>query len=159
MNQCPKCGYSPNTKKNKFLDCVYLTPDECTKLIEKFGKTYTDTAIEKLNNYLMSRGKQFKYKSHYHTILTWERNNGSDGNSVAEQKAEKFIDLLKDRSNRFMPEMGRDMEDAFRRMGQKWAVLQEKVVSMPYRIKEQFMKAYMGETIYPDRIKEASGER
>ena len=40
------------------------------KLIEKFGSD-TKNWIERLNNYIGSKGK--KYKSHYHTILAWDR--------------------------------------------------------------------------------------
>jgi len=57
--------------KKKFLDFVYLTSEEFQKLVEKFGEGQTRIWIEKLNNYLGSKGK--KYKSHYHTILNWER--------------------------------------------------------------------------------------
>ncbi len=57
--------------KRKFLDFVLLTNDEHEKLISKFGKTETLEWIERLNEYVGSKGK--KYKSHYHTILTWSR--------------------------------------------------------------------------------------
>ena len=56
--------------KTKFLDFVFLTEEEHKKLIEKFGEIGTQERIEKLNNYIGSKGK--RYKSHYHTILSWE---------------------------------------------------------------------------------------
>jgi len=55
--------------KVKYLDFILLTPEEHQKLIEKLGKQKTIEMIEKLNNYIGSKGK--KYKSHYHTILNW----------------------------------------------------------------------------------------
>ena len=57
--------------KRKFLDFVLLTDDEHKNLISKFGKTETLEWIERLNEYIGSKGK--KYKSHYFTILSWER--------------------------------------------------------------------------------------
>lgn len=66
-----------NTKregiKNQHEEFVYLTTDQYNKLVDKWGKTNTDSAIYKLNNYLGSSGK--KYVSHYHTLLKW----GFDG--------------------------------------------------------------------------------
>lgn len=50
-------------------DAVLLTSDEYNKLIEKLGEKEALNYIEKLNNYILSKGK--KYKSHYHTILNW----------------------------------------------------------------------------------------
>jgi hypothetical protein len=64
--------------KNKHLSFVFLSKEEYEKLILKFGEEGTCERIYKLNNYIGSKGK--KYKSHYHTILSWEskneRNNG-----------------------------------------------------------------------------------
>lgn len=61
----------PANPKIKHLSAVYLTPEEHAKLIEKFGKEKTAVWIYDLNNYLMTSGK--KSKSHYHTILVWDR--------------------------------------------------------------------------------------
>jgi 5-methylcytosine-specific restriction endonuclease McrA len=55
--------------KEKYLDFVYLSAEEHQKLVEKYGELTTTRCIEKLNNYLGSKGD--KYKSHYHTILSW----------------------------------------------------------------------------------------
>ncbi len=57
--------------KTRFLDFVFLTEEEHEKLLNKLGKDKTDNMIEKLNNYIGSKGK--KYKSHYFTILSWDR--------------------------------------------------------------------------------------
>ena len=59
--------------KKKFLEFVYLTNQEETKLIAQFGVAGAKERIENLNSYLGSKGD--KYKSHYHTILNWERMN------------------------------------------------------------------------------------
>ena len=63
-----------HSEKNKHLDCVLLTKDEFSKLTESFGIEGTNQRIQNLNDYIMSKG--VKYKSHYHTILNWERKNG-----------------------------------------------------------------------------------
>lgn len=63
--------------KDKYIECVYLSQDEYNKLIEKLGKTKTNGMIEDLNNYIMSKGK--RYKSHYHTILNWDRMESKKG--------------------------------------------------------------------------------
>lgn len=56
--------------KKQFLEFVFLTEDEHQKLIKKFGDSTQDW-IERLNDGIGSKG--YKYKSHYHTILNWER--------------------------------------------------------------------------------------
>jgi len=58
-----------NIYKTLFLDFVYLKAEEYQKLIDKLGRGRTEEYIEKLNNYIGSKGK--RYKSHYHTILNW----------------------------------------------------------------------------------------
>ena len=62
-----------NVKKNEYMEFVYLTDDEHSKLIEQFGDAGLEERIARLNNYIGSKG--IKYKSHYHTILSWERKN------------------------------------------------------------------------------------
>jgi hypothetical protein len=69
--------------KTKYLDCVLLTDEEHVKLKELFPSSIEDK-LSKLNDYVLSVGK--KYKSHYHTVLTWARKDGWDG------KPEKEID-------------------------------------------------------------------
>ncbi len=59
------------TDKQRFLDFVFLTKTEHEKLIRKFGLSGTAKRIEELNNGIGSKG--YKYKSHYFTILSWER--------------------------------------------------------------------------------------
>lgn len=60
-----------NDKKIKYGEYVLLTEAEYGQLVERLGESTTNDYIERLNNYIGSRGK--KYKSHYHTILNWVR--------------------------------------------------------------------------------------
>lgn len=53
---------------------VHLTAEEEKKLTEKMGEKTTAGYIQKLENYVGSKGR--KYKSHYHTILTWWQKDG-----------------------------------------------------------------------------------
>lgn len=50
---------------------VFLTEGEFQKLIDKFGGLEAGVKIADLNEYIGSTGR--KYKSHYHTILNWDR--------------------------------------------------------------------------------------
>ena len=89
----PSISNSIKEKHNKkrFLDCVTLTENEHKKLVEKFGENTTDDLIEELNNYIMSKGK--KYKSHYHTILSWARRKGG-GNQPEKPTAAETLKRL-----------------------------------------------------------------
>jgi hypothetical protein len=62
-----------NDKNDKkvYGEFVRLTEEEHQKLLERLGQALTADYIERLNNYIGSKGK--KYKSHYHTILSWVR--------------------------------------------------------------------------------------
>ena len=64
-----------NDKNDKkyYGEFVRLTDEEYLKLTERLGQALTADYIERLNNYIGSKGT--KYKSHYHTILTWVRND------------------------------------------------------------------------------------
>lgn len=57
---------------------VKLTEIEQQKLITKFGNDSALERIEALSEYLSSTGK--KYRSHYATILSWDRRNGGHVN-------------------------------------------------------------------------------
>jgi len=54
---------------------IILSKDEIAKLHDKLGKTLTDDLVERLSEYMQSKGK--KYKSHYATILSWYRKDRS----------------------------------------------------------------------------------
>lgn len=58
-------------RKKQYLKYVFITREEHQKLTDKLGEEKTKEMIGALNNYIGSKGKQ--YKSHYHTILTWVR--------------------------------------------------------------------------------------
>lgn len=59
--------------KDKYLSSVFLSKEEYSKLIDRFGQEGTEKRIYNLNNGICSKG--YKYKSHYHTILSWESKN------------------------------------------------------------------------------------
>ena len=59
-------------EKNIYNESVLLTAEEYQKLKDMFGSE-ADDKIQNLNNYILSSGR--KYKSHYHTILVWEKKN------------------------------------------------------------------------------------
>ncbi len=69
--------------KDKYIDFVFLTSEEYKKLIRLFGEQGTKDRIAALNDYIGSKGK--KYKSHYHTILTWDRKNGNTDGKVVKK--------------------------------------------------------------------------
>jgi len=60
-----------NNGKQKHGEFVFLLSDEFSKLIERFGERVTKEKIAELNEAIGSKG--YKYKSHYHTILAWDR--------------------------------------------------------------------------------------
>ncbi len=64
--------------KVKHLDRVFLTEKEYLSLVEKFTEKGTKDRIEELNTGIMSKG--YKYDSHYHTILSWEKRKISENN-------------------------------------------------------------------------------
>jgi len=74
-------------QKTKFLEFVYLTNNEHKKLIERFGQAKTKNFIERLNNYIGSKGK--KYSSHYHTILNWANNDAVKSGEIVMTKHQK----------------------------------------------------------------------
>lgn len=57
-------------RKEVYIEFVYLTTKEHTKLVQRFGEQGTVERLKRLNNYIGSKGRQ--YKSHYYTILSWE---------------------------------------------------------------------------------------
>jgi hypothetical protein len=63
-----------NPLKKTYLEFVHLTDEEHEKLLERLGEKNTKEMIERLNNYIGSKGK--RYKSHYHTILNWCNKDG-----------------------------------------------------------------------------------
>lgn len=60
--------------KDKYIEFVYMYKKEYQTLCDQYTKQKADEYIERLNLYIGSKG--VKYKSHYHTILTWMRKEG-----------------------------------------------------------------------------------
>jgi hypothetical protein len=59
-------------KKDRYGTYVLLSIEEYASLVQRFGKEDTMRRIEKLDNYIGSKGR--RYKSHYRTILVWADN-------------------------------------------------------------------------------------
>lgn len=87
---------SPKKPYGEFLN-VLLTNEEWAKLIERFSEQGTRDRIENLSSAIASKG--YKYKSHYATILTWDRmdtkrgmpKNGTHKQSSAREGRAKVI--------------------------------------------------------------------
>lgn len=56
---------------------VLLTADEHEKLVKQFGEEGAGHRIRDADLYFGSKGNAANYKSHYLTILNWERRNGT----------------------------------------------------------------------------------
>lgn len=68
---------------------VHMAEKDYQKLTERFGPDRTKELVERLSAYIESQGKD-KYKSHYATILNWQRRDGDNakvGSSRALPKA------------------------------------------------------------------------
>jgi len=78
--------------KTLYLEFVFLAEDEHKKLIDRFGITGTDERIERLNEYIGSKG--VKYNSHYYTLLYWERRNSGNG-GPPKPKAVNLDEIIK----------------------------------------------------------------
>lgn len=72
--------------------CVCVNDSEYLKLKKKLGEKTTHRYLGKLNNYIASIGDD-KYKSHYHTILTWYDRAVDSGKEQDLDDAEEFIEV------------------------------------------------------------------
>lgn len=95
--------------KKKHLQFVYLSDDEYRDLCDRLGPDGAADWIEDLNDYLGSKGDQ--YKSHYWTIRNWTRRAGKTaaataaGNArLAARAADRVIEALRDPANKTMPQ-------------------------------------------------------
>ena len=72
--------------REKFPDfhTILISESEYLALVQKFGEVKTKEKIEALHLYIGSKGK--KYKSHYLTILNWERMNGKAESGTTRSK-------------------------------------------------------------------------
>ena len=75
---------------------VLLTDEERAKLTERFGEKDAMARIENLSSAIASKG--YRYKSHYATILTWERmdekrglKGGKAGQSTTREERAKVL--------------------------------------------------------------------
>lgn len=86
-----------NINKNIYgeFNNVLLTNTELDKLKEKYPTTY-QKRIDDLSIYISSKGD--KYKSHYHTILAWDRRN-NEGNENSTFDADDFFEAAIKRSH------------------------------------------------------------
>jgi len=82
--------------KVKHLDFVFLSDNEFQKLVKRFGEKLTKEKISILNNGIGSKG--YKYKSHYHTILSWHSNEVNDKTETFGAKAKREAQEATDRS-------------------------------------------------------------
>jgi hypothetical protein len=76
-------------KKDKYLEEVYLKPEEHEKLKVLFPSSL-DTKIQVLNGYIASQGLQKKYKDHYATILNFARRDGWDGKPETDRDLSQY---------------------------------------------------------------------
>ena len=83
--------------KGKYKDFVFLSPSEYQKLIEQLGKEKTTDLIDDLNNYLGSKGR--KYKSHYHVILKWSKDDTGTQNSKPHSSENRRASFADQKSN------------------------------------------------------------
>ena len=99
--------------KDIYGEFTKLTHIEYSKLTERYGKSVVDKYIDKLNNYIGSKGK--RYKSHYHTILVWL---GKDNVSPV-QKKEEFINDEKLMSSEERRKMSEEFKKLTKKIGRK----------------------------------------
>lgn len=83
-------------EKKKYLDVVLLTEDEYKKLIDKFGEVMAKDKIEGLSLYIQKIGdeKAKKYKSHYATILCWDRKNKKQSTPNKRNTEEEILKII-----------------------------------------------------------------
>ena len=68
---------------------IKLSSEEFQKLNTQFGEQETQERIERLSEYIASKGK--KYKSHYATILSWARKD-TDGHQKTRSAVDEGLD-------------------------------------------------------------------
>ena len=79
-------------EKTKYKDFVSLTQIEFEKLVEQYDKVIIDTYIDKLNNYIGSKGT--KYKSHYFTLLNWLKRDNIKTTTNAKEDEQARLERL-----------------------------------------------------------------
>lgn len=74
-------GDNISPAKDRLMDFVFLTEAELQKLKERFGDRGLRERVENLNIYIGKIGEvaaNRKYKSHYYTILEWEKRDAKE---------------------------------------------------------------------------------
>ena len=87
-----------STEKVKIIygEHVLLSGAEYKKLIDRFGKEVADDWIERMNLYAASKPQKFReYKSHYATILNWDKMQ-KDRDGSGNSKRPGKVDLSDD---------------------------------------------------------------
>jgi len=82
---------------SQFAEFVSMTMDEYDKLVNTYGKEFTDQCITVLDNYKGATGK--KYKSDYRAILNWvvDRVKQDKKKQDINQKSNNpFLDILRE---------------------------------------------------------------
>lgn len=76
-------------EKQSYSEFVFMTSEEYGKLLDEYGPSKTQEMIDRLNDYIGSKGA--KYRSHYHTIKNWIRKDGPQmGLKLSKGGAEKL---------------------------------------------------------------------
>ena len=95
IQEC-KEGKEPKEGKEKStygqFENVFLSEEEFLKLKEKYNGTLQEK-IEALSMGIASKG--YKYKSHYATILSWDRKNGGGRKNAGEPDEQQWARLQK----------------------------------------------------------------
>ena len=81
----------PAKEKRRYLDFVFLADDEYGKLRERF-KDDLNGRIEELNAYIGSKGN--KYRSHYHTLISWSHLDKKRGKNAVHKQPDTQIDRI-----------------------------------------------------------------
>ena len=95
----------PTPKKKKYgeMENVSLSEDEFIKLQDKFQDH--EEKINNLSLYISSKGD--KYKSHYATILSWDRKDKKENNAIMQPRNKKEVhDETRERFARELLEAG-----------------------------------------------------
>lgn len=103
FSSSPSPSSSPSDiKRYGEFENIILTKKELEKLETKFGVSKTGEMIENISEYVKSKG--VKYKSHYATILAWDRRDKKKENQA----------------NHIQPKTYAQAQDAERRQRAKW---------------------------------------
>jgi hypothetical protein len=74
------------------LDFVYLSDTEYDKLEEEYGDNNTKKLIQSLNNYIGSKGTN--YKSHFYTLKAWAKKDNLRKPAPKEEAIKESINKL-----------------------------------------------------------------